>query len=318
MDMLQKLALLWLVTVNSVCCADVPDRGPFAILKALLFSLKDAPSDVPRDVPSVPMRLIGAGLGRTGTSSLLGALKMLGYTPYHMKEGVIDRGHEYEWGRLVSAFEAGDTNGTAAATSALIDLMASSGFDATTDYPTCLIFKELMERYPDAKVILSVRSSGKAWAKSVLSTIGQLGPLMSARPFSFSSRLSAFAGLASTLWIMTGAELDPVTGVPTEGSLIKAYDAWTEHVIKTVPPKKLLVHESGQGFGPICAFLEIPSKDCPPEYPRINDTATLQKAMMVIRAISWIWLPVSTSMLALVLFLLRRLCRPGKVPGKEH
>ena len=50
--------------------------------------------------------------------------------------------------------------------------MVQDGFSATTDYPACLIYERLMARFPDALVLLGVRTSGKAWADSVMSTIG--------------------------------------------------------------------------------------------------------------------------------------------------
>jgi hypothetical protein len=43
----------------------------------------------------------------------------------------------------------------------LLDYMADQGYNATTDYPGCLFYEEYFRRYPDAKVILSVRDSAE-------------------------------------------------------------------------------------------------------------------------------------------------------------
>ena len=50
--------------------------------------------------------------------------------------------------------------------------MQISIFNATLDFPICAAYKELLRRYPDAKVILTLRDSGEKWAKSFLETIG--------------------------------------------------------------------------------------------------------------------------------------------------
>jgi len=269
--------------------------------------------------PRTPMRMIGAGLGRTGTSSLVGALKQLGYTPYHMKEGVVDKQHHQQWARLIDAW-VGDAKEKAAAMEAVIDLMAVEGFDATTDYPACLIFEELMVRYPEAKVVLSVRSSGETWAKSVLQTIGGFHGLLGQRPFSFTANMRAFAKVGEGVFPLTGVELHPVTRIPEAASLAKAHDDWIEHVRKVVPPERLLVHQFSDGFGPLCEILKIPASACPAEYPRLNDTAVMKAAMMTLQIVSWIWVPVLLSILGLGVQCLRCcLCSStSKVHSKDQ
>ena len=44
------------------------------------------------------------------------------------------------------------------------------GYAATTDYPACLFWKELLVAFPDAKLVHSTRSP-ESWATSVLETI---------------------------------------------------------------------------------------------------------------------------------------------------
>ena len=47
------------------------------------------------------MEVIGAGLGRTGTFSLLNALNELGYKTHHMAE-VFKNGSAYKWQKVVA------------------------------------------------------------------------------------------------------------------------------------------------------------------------------------------------------------------------
>ena len=91
--------------------------------------------------------IIGAGLCRTGTSSTLVALEKLGLGPvYHMKEEVTENllGH---W----VAFADGNKD-------AVLNLIDEVGYKSTLD-PIICFFEELMEKYPNAKVLLTVRDS---------------------------------------------------------------------------------------------------------------------------------------------------------------
>lgn len=47
------------------------------------------------------------------------------------------------------------------------------GYSATQDFPACTFYQELMAKYPDAKVVLTVRDPDK-WYNSALATIYQI------------------------------------------------------------------------------------------------------------------------------------------------
>lgn len=111
------------------------------------------------------LQVIGAGLGRTGTSSLKKALEILyeGEPCYHMSE-VIENDHVNFWlnmneGKMDQAQIREHF----------------SRYATTTDYPACVYWKELLKAYPNAKVVLSVRSS-ESWCKSVNETIYRMNP----------------------------------------------------------------------------------------------------------------------------------------------
>ena len=91
------------------------------------------------------LKVIGAGFGRTGTMSLKVALEELGFDPcYHMSELFENSSHADLW--------------NAAADGERVDWEALlGGYAATVDWPGCSFYEELMEAYPDAKVLLSVR-----------------------------------------------------------------------------------------------------------------------------------------------------------------
>jgi hypothetical protein len=99
------------------------------------------------------VKIIGAGLGRTGTTSLKAALERLGFDPcYHMTEVFAHPAHADFW---VAAWhgEPVDWDGVL------------GDFEATVDWPACTFYEELMRQHPDAKVLLSVRDPER-WYES--------------------------------------------------------------------------------------------------------------------------------------------------------
>ena len=74
-----------------------------------------------------------------------------GYKTHHMKE-VFFKNQDLLWADVFENKISVDT---------LLDYMADQGYNATTDYPGCLFYEEYFRRYPDAKVILSVRDSAE-------------------------------------------------------------------------------------------------------------------------------------------------------------
>ena len=222
------------------------------------------------------MKVIGAGLGRTGTASLVIALRELGFTSYHMKEGVFHTPGQLErWVAYINTLEAGDEAAKDIALEQLVDSIVEAGFDATTDYPACLIYKELMDRFPDAKVVLTKRDSGMKWAESVNATIGR-GYRLSVNKSDDRPKLEAAqAILTKYLWEKTPfVEVNPDQTL-NEEALARAHDNWVEEVVASVPKERLLVFESQMGWKPLCDFLDVPIPDIP--YPRTNTKEELSR-----------------------------------------
>ena len=98
------------------------------------------------------LKLIGAGLGRTGTASLKVALEELGIGRcYHMSEILQNPACTQDW------IDAANGN-------ADWDKIFS-GYTATVDNPGCGFWRELADYYPNAKVILTIRDAEK-WYES--------------------------------------------------------------------------------------------------------------------------------------------------------
>jgi len=115
------------------------------------------------------MKVIGAGFGRTGPTSLKAALEKLGFGPcYHMTEVFAHPAHE----AVCSAAGRGEP----------ADLEAVlEGYVSTLDWPACTLYEELMERHPEAKVLLSVRDPER-WYRSTRGTTYELTVVLDSSP----------------------------------------------------------------------------------------------------------------------------------------
>jgi hypothetical protein len=89
------------------------------------------------------IEVIGAGLGRTGTTSLKAALEELGFDPCY--EDLFGHPEHVQLWEAAARGKSVDWN----------ELFG--GYRVATDWPVCLFYEELMHSYPDAKVILTLR-----------------------------------------------------------------------------------------------------------------------------------------------------------------
>jgi Sulfotransferase domain len=190
------------------------------------------------------MRLVGAGLGRTGTMSLKLALeRLLGAPCYHMLEVFQHPQHVPLWHAAVRG-EMPDWQ------------RLFAGWAAAVDWPAAAFWPELSAAFPDAVVLLSVRDS-QSWWRSASSTIfpevhreepgdpwlAMVKDLMAAR---FTSALD-----------------DPQAA-------IAAYEGHNARVRATVPAERLVEWRPGDGWQPLCAALGVPVPDEP--FPHRNST----------------------------------------------
>jgi hypothetical protein len=206
------------------------------------------------------MKLIGAGLPRTGTLSQKVALEMLGLAPcYHMVNVLADLDKVQQWRRALEGDGQWD------------EIFEDS--QATVDWPGSYFYKELIEAYPDAKVLLSVRDS-EAWERSMRQTIWGMfwgdiliRDLSSAR-VRVDEQWRAFIELMQDMW-KRGGLMDNGADTTTE-SMRAAMERFNQEVQDTVPADRLLVWSVSDGWEPLCEFLELPVPDTP--FPHLNDS----------------------------------------------
>ncbi len=111
----------------------------------------------------MPLKIIGAGPGRTGTLSLKTALEHLGYAPCHHMKSCFEGRQQTRWFLQAAQGESVDWQ------------QVFDGFEAAVDWPAAAYYKELMQVFPEAKVIFSDRAP-EAWYDSVATTIFQVLP----------------------------------------------------------------------------------------------------------------------------------------------
>ncbi|WP_109505642.1 sulfotransferase family protein [Nocardioides speluncae] len=207
------------------------------------------------------VKVIGAGLGRTGTDSVKAALELLGFGPcHHMKElfanpssirGWLDAatGRQTDWHQLLA------------------------GYGSALDWPSASFWRELASAYPHARVLLTVRDPQR-WYDSVADTLyrtryqstAEMPPALRAR-FEATPELQDQLALTERLiWqgLFAGrfSDRDFATG---------AYQAHLAAVRDAVPAPRLLEFEVTQGWEPLCAFLEVEVPDEP--FPWLNTSA---------------------------------------------
>jgi hypothetical protein len=247
------------------------------------------------------VKVIGAGFGRTGTASLKVALEELGFGPcYHMTEVFANPEHADFW-RAAWRGEPVDWDGVL------------GSYEATVDWPACTFYAELMERHPDAKVLLSVRDPER-WYESTRSTIYELGRISTGSPL---ARLS-FALLSLFVFGTFKTGQGPMTEeIVWQGTFdgrfedkhhaIEVFNRHNEEVQRRVPQEQLLVYEVKDGWGPLCEFLGVEQPEEP--FPRLNDAEEMRRRIVGVRAAT---LAVPAALLLLLIAVLVLLGRHAR------
>lgn len=203
------------------------------------------------------MKVIGASFPRTGTMSTKAALERLGLNPcYH----------------FVTQFERPQDIDVwlAAADGKMPDWKALfADFQAAVDWPTSFFYKELMEVYPDAKVLLNSRDPEK-WYQSISTTVY---PVTMRENNANVTQAHASETLIKLGWQgMFGGRFED------KDYAIEVFNKHNQAVQDDVPRERLLVWEPTQGWGPLAAFLGVEAPDEP--FPRLNDNESFRARFM--------------------------------------
>jgi len=197
------------------------------------------------------LRVIGAGLGRTGTASLKVALEQLGVGRcYHMREVMVNSRDADLWIRAADGNPDWD------------QLLGDWG--ATLDYPACSFWREQADYYPSAKILLSTRDANK-WFESTQATI-------------FSPAWVGWTKNSALGEFFEKAVWNNLEGrIHDREFMVPYFERYVEDVVETVPKERLLVYEVKQGWEPLCEFLGVPVPGTP--FPRVNTREDTLRAL---------------------------------------
>jgi len=213
----------------------------------------------------MPLEVIGAGQGRTGTHSLKVALEQLGFGPCHHMIELVQHPEQFAiWERVFEEKERPDWE------------TVFKGYRSACDAPSVLVYKELAKRYPNAKVIHTVRDP-ESWWRSASATVlnarrnfAELRDTPMARMFEKAAGYRARHGGAADI-----LQLDHETA-------IAEFNRHNEEVAKVIEPERLLVYEVKQGWAPLCKFLGVPIPST--SFPLTNTTEEFQARLRNLNA----------------------------------
>ncbi|MBO2453050.1 sulfotransferase family protein [Actinomadura barringtoniae] len=213
--------------------------------------------------------VIGAGLPRTGTTSMKAALDRLGFGPcHHMFEIIahpeqVDRWLPLAYGKPVD-WDA-----------------VLAGYNATHDWPSGFFWRELAGAYPEAKVVLTVRDPDR-WAISfkTLMRNGAAAVDPDGVPENAAPMFRGMQRMRPLLDRMRNETFDLESGRAEDmpdAVAVAGYQRHIERVRAGLPPERLLVFDVREGWEPLCGFLGVDVPDEP--FPHLNDTDFLKQAM---------------------------------------
>jgi hypothetical protein len=207
----------------------------------------------------MPLKIIGTGMGRTGTHSLKLALEQLGFGRcYHMAElfqnpeGLIyfekaERGEEVDWDMLFQ------------------------GYLSAVDYPVTRYYRQLVAKYPEAKVIHTIRDP-ESWYESASQTIIWASKSSFGRIFKLMVKLPFSPELRKQMPILkfNGKLIEREFGkdYKNKKEVIRRFNQHNDAVMTTIPKEKLLVYNPREGWQPLCSFLGVPVPETP--FPQSN------------------------------------------------
>lgn len=217
------------------------------------------------------------------------ALEELGYGPcFHLAEPLC------QFDNLRQSAAIVHTKDTALRRRKLAKLL--QGCEVTLEVPGSACLPDLLEMYPDAKVVLTERTSAAVWLRSW-------------RGFGIDLRSECFRWVgywvpgvvaANDLyrgWMQLSAERFGVKAEPSE----ELYHAHSEWVKSVVPRERLLVFKCQDGWRPLCEFL---GRQRPNPFPHGNEAGYLRyykRVAMVLGIFLWL---VVLAMFVLSLFLM--------------
>lgn len=201
--------------------------------------------------------MIGAGWGRTGTTSVAAALERLGAGPVCHMTRMFSHPEE---ARLWASYRRGEP------VLDRLDPLYGSG----VDWPYCWAWEELAERHPQAPVLLTVRDA-RSWYASVRGSIHRWADPNAPRPAGQTDAPGPPSQALELVGLVWTSDFGSWDAVLDEEATVAAYEAHVAHVRATCPPERLVEWSVGDGWEPLATALGVPVPDEP--FPHLNSRA---------------------------------------------
>ena len=234
------------------------------------------------------MKVIGCGLPKTGTASLTEALNILGYKCHHGFHVHTDVKKMQFWVRFASVVDREERR------QMLVQYVNSEGWTACMDFPTSAYFEEMIDAFPNAVVILSVRDA-ESWFRSRYMMLqweaGNMRRWLCRLLALFHARYMLYAPLIDSLErYVYGRPISDyhriLQHVPDPQPLyrdayLKTFDAHNAAVIEKCQHSHTpyLIFSVKDGWEPLCRFLDVPVPNEP--FPHVNEGLDLLEKLVV-------------------------------------
>lgn len=207
------------------------------------------------------LKIIGTGLSRTGTTTIRKVVEELGFGPCYNSSELFTRPRGIEFWEALEQGKDVDFD------------EFFRNYNAIIGFPGYIFAQKLLEKYPEAKVILSWRDP-EDWYDDISDTVFQSGPSHANK--TFSQEVSKFDPyLAECITRIHAMQKRILEDGYFEGRFaekayaVQRYVQWNEDVKKTYPADRLLIYQVTEGWAPVCDFLGVPVPKEKP-FPHLN------------------------------------------------
>jgi hypothetical protein len=244
-----------------------------------------------------PMRILVLGMCRTGTTTIAVALRKLGYTSHQMRDVLAKPSELALWEEAVNVTllppQDRPSNQKTMEPYGKVEFdKLLADYDVVMDLPGCVFASQLVEAYPDAKVILTKRRY-EDWEQSMQESIWCLDTW---RLFTLCRQfnLTQMAPLTRLVHSVFRVHNDNNYGGPAAKA---AYNKHYDTVRSLVSQDRLLELDTDVDLSwePLCQFLgrEVPQQN----FPKMSEEKTMRKGLesawwgMVLYFVSMVLLP---------------------------
>lgn len=216
------------------------------------------------------IKVVGLGLGRTGTTSLALALEILGYKVVHDDE-------QTELTDLYAAEERGMIS-----EDEMNEILGWRGYNATFKTAD----QHWVAEHPEVKAILTVRDNADKFVDSWLAAAPFIRTIEQ-RPFCWMDTVQELMPSFQREFRMETTGGKPENYLDRE-TLRENYEQYIKRVQKAIPKNRLLVFNVKEGWEPLCKYLGKPIPEDIP-FPHVHTRIKLQGEMNFLHMITWVW-----------------------------